>query len=72
MQAKQGLAQSSFTQVVRQMQGIETHMQSGIGIKQLLMVLDMARTQGGGSIKPTRFLECLSNAGFTGFNYADR
>jgi hypothetical protein len=50
------------------MQGIESHMQHGIGIKQLLMVLDMARS-GAASIKPTRFLECLSNAGFSGFNY---
>jgi vesicle-fusing ATPase len=35
-----------------------------IGVKQLLMVLEMARTDGTSSITPDHFLECLHTVGF--------
>ena len=37
---------------------------NGLGIKQLLMVIEMAK-QRGVPIKPQTFIECLTNAGFT-------
>jgi vesicle-fusing ATPase len=35
-----------------------------IGIKQLLMVLEMARSDGSDAIPPEQFLECLHTAGY--------
>jgi hypothetical protein len=35
-----------------------------IGVKQLLMVLEMARSEGMESIDPEHFIECLHTIGF--------
>ena len=35
-----------------------------IGVKQLLMVLEMARSEGLSSISPEHFMECLHTMGF--------
>jgi hypothetical protein len=47
----------------REMDDIAAAITKPIGIKRLLMVVEMAR-QGEGTIQPDRFLECLHICGF--------
>lgn len=35
-----------------------------IGIKQLLMVLEMARSESSNTISPARFMQCLTTCGY--------
>ena len=58
---------------VKDIKDIASAVTKPIGIKQLLMVLEMARSDtvdpdeegaGPGSISPEQFMECLNTAGF--------
>jgi vesicle-fusing ATPase len=54
------MSEADTAKVIRHVEQLE----SGLGIKQLLMVIEMAK-QRGLPIQPQTFIECLVNAGFT-------
>ena len=58
----------SYDSMIAQIASIATALSSPIGVKQLLMVLEMARSdieaETGGAITSDLFLQCLHTAGF--------